>query len=317
MNERRKGLVKLAFKVLDSDNSGQIDMNDIKGVYNAKFHPDVIAEKKTEEEVLLDFLQSFEKKPVSKNKNNKNNRNEKRSFDGMITLDEFYEYYANISASVDDDDYFELMIRNAWHISGGEGWCGNTTNKRILVTDVHGKQSVQEMKNDIKIKKDDADAMLANLKSQGIENVAYINTSDKLNMKNTIQNNNIVEIRTKYANNNNNSNENSKDNSQVLPLNAFALTNPDVPHLNNTLNNQGMSLNAYARQNLQNSRNNRNANASNNQTRLNNYGENSNSKLTIEVSSLDLKGNHMNAGDSRNNSRQSSARQSLNRTRLY
>jgi hypothetical protein len=317
MNERRKGLVKLAFKVLDSDNSGQIDMNDIKGVYNAKFHPDVIAEKKTEEEVLLDFLQSFEKKPVSKNKNNKNNRNEKRSFDGMITLDEFYEYYANISASVDDDDYFELMIRNAWHISGGEGWCGNTTNKRILVTDVHGKQSVQEMKNDIKIKKDDADAMLANLKSQGIENVAYINTSDKLNMKNTIQNKNIVEIRTKYANNNNNSNENSKDNSQVLPLNAFALTNPDVPHLNNTLNNQGMSLNAYARQNLQNSRNNRNANASNNQTRLNNYGENSNSKLTIEVSSLDLKGNNLNAGDSRNNSRQSSARQSLNRTRLY
>jgi len=26
-----------------------------------------------------------------------------------------------LSASIDDDDYFELMVRNSWHISGGTG----------------------------------------------------------------------------------------------------------------------------------------------------------------------------------------------------
>ncbi len=45
-----------------------------------------------------------------------------------------------MSASVDDDDYFELVIRNAWHISGGEGWCANTTCKRVLVLHEDGSQ---------------------------------------------------------------------------------------------------------------------------------------------------------------------------------
>jgi hypothetical protein len=35
-----------------------------------------------------------------------------------VTLQEFVDYYSNISASIDDDDYFLLMINNAWNISG-------------------------------------------------------------------------------------------------------------------------------------------------------------------------------------------------------
>ena len=37
-----------------------MNIDDIKGVYNAKFHPDVKAGKKTEEEVLGEFLDTFE-----------------------------------------------------------------------------------------------------------------------------------------------------------------------------------------------------------------------------------------------------------------
>jgi calcyphosin len=33
-----------------------------------------------------------------------------------VTFPEFAEYYNNISASIDNDDYFELMIRNAWNL---------------------------------------------------------------------------------------------------------------------------------------------------------------------------------------------------------
>lgn len=34
-----------------------------------------------------------------------------------MTLKEFVDYYANISASIDDDDYFLLMINNSWNLS--------------------------------------------------------------------------------------------------------------------------------------------------------------------------------------------------------
>lgn len=38
--------------------------------------------------------------------------------DGKVTLPEFIEYYKNISCSVDNDDYFALIINNSWNIKG-------------------------------------------------------------------------------------------------------------------------------------------------------------------------------------------------------
>jgi len=60
MNSFRRGLCEKAFRIMDKDRSGVLDINDIKGVYNAKSHPDVKAGKKTEEEVLGEFLDTFE-----------------------------------------------------------------------------------------------------------------------------------------------------------------------------------------------------------------------------------------------------------------
>lgn len=45
---------------MDKDGSGMLDINDIRDVYNAKNHPDVRQGKKTEEEILLEFLETFE-----------------------------------------------------------------------------------------------------------------------------------------------------------------------------------------------------------------------------------------------------------------
>ena len=58
--------------------------------------------------------------------------------DGKVTFDEFLDYYRDVSASIDEDDYFELMIRNAWHLAGGKGNYENTTIPRHLQTNADG-----------------------------------------------------------------------------------------------------------------------------------------------------------------------------------
>ncbi|RYH31804.1 hypothetical protein EON65_01950 [archaeon] len=179
LNTRRKDMVAQAFRVLDSDGSGIVDINDITGRYNASVHPDVIMGKRTEKEVLREFLEAFE---TGKER------------DGMITPKEFENYYANVSASIDDDDYFELMIRNAWHISGGEGWCANTTNRRLLVTHSDGRETVEEIKNDIGIHAKDTDKMISRLQSQGV-NVATINLNGLSDMHNQVEAKNFYRMR--------------------------------------------------------------------------------------------------------------------------
>jgi Ca2+-binding EF-hand superfamily protein len=77
---------------LDKDGSGEITVDDLIGIYNGKMHPDVKAGKKTEDDVLKEFLSTFE------------SYSDIRGIkDGIITREEFEDYYTFISASIDND----------------------------------------------------------------------------------------------------------------------------------------------------------------------------------------------------------------------
>ena len=60
MNQFRVNICKKAFNIMDKDKSGILNMDDIRQVYNAKMHPDVKAGKKTEDDILCEFLDTFE-----------------------------------------------------------------------------------------------------------------------------------------------------------------------------------------------------------------------------------------------------------------
>lgn len=86
-----------------------LDINDIRESYRADKHPDVTSGKKTKDQVLVEFLETFE--------THHNIRNGTQS-DGSVTVDEFIEYYKNISVSIDNDDYFALVMNNSWNLKG-------------------------------------------------------------------------------------------------------------------------------------------------------------------------------------------------------
>ena len=121
MNEFRASLCKRAFAKMDTDGSGELGISDIKSVFNASKHPDVISGKKTEDEVLFEFLDTFEA-------HHSDCVDDKR--DGTVTMNEWLEYYNNVSMSIDDDRYFELMMTRAWNLDGSldankkQGWGG-------------------------------------------------------------------------------------------------------------------------------------------------------------------------------------------------
>jgi Ca2+-binding EF-hand superfamily protein len=151
LTSRRLSLVKQAFAKIDIDGNGIVDAQEIATKYDASKHPEVISGKRTPADVLAEFLDTFDVGGVK---------------DGMVTRQEFENYYANLGASIDNEDYFELMIRNAWHISGGQGQAANTSNGRVLVTHSDGSQSVDKIKNDLGLKGNDKEGMMALLNAQ-------------------------------------------------------------------------------------------------------------------------------------------------------
>jgi hypothetical protein len=77
----------------------------------------VIAGKKTEDEILVEFLDTFDV-------HHGNTKDDQK--DGSVTPDEWIEYYNNVSMSIDTDEYFEVMMTNAWNLKNErvtkKGW---------------------------------------------------------------------------------------------------------------------------------------------------------------------------------------------------
>jgi Ca2+-binding EF-hand superfamily protein len=101
MSQLRLNVINMAFQKLDKTRDGKISCEDLANVYNVKQHPKFLNGELTEHQVLKQFLDSFE---VSQHK------------DGVVSFDEFVNYYAGVSASIDSDIYFDHMMRNSWKL---------------------------------------------------------------------------------------------------------------------------------------------------------------------------------------------------------
>ena len=83
MNERRKNMVLKAFAMLDKTGDGLITFEDVKNLFDVSGSPDFADRRLTKEQIVSNFMNSFEGKHGNK--------------DGVITLEEFIEYYSDVS----------------------------------------------------------------------------------------------------------------------------------------------------------------------------------------------------------------------------
>ncbi|XP_045160226.2 calcyphosin-like protein [Mercenaria mercenaria] len=100
VSSARHDVINKAFAVADINNDGVIDSKDLSAVFNAKEHPKCKSGEWDESQVYKAFLDQFD-----------------MNDDGTITKEEFFNYYAGVSASIDTDAYFELMMKNAWKMT--------------------------------------------------------------------------------------------------------------------------------------------------------------------------------------------------------
>ncbi|KAL7058420.1 hypothetical protein AAHC03_017244 [Spirometra sp. Aus1] len=101
MPKCRLELINKAFMKMDRTNDGYITAEDLKGVYNCTHHPKYKNGEWTEEQVFQEFLKKFEAP---------------NEIDGKVTKEEFLNYYAGVSASIDNNAYFDLMMRTAYKL---------------------------------------------------------------------------------------------------------------------------------------------------------------------------------------------------------
>ena len=99
-NEERQKVIDEAFHKFEKDGSGMIDIRDLKGVFNANKHPKVVSGEITQEQAFDEFSRNFNDHTGA----------------GKIQQCEWNDYYAAVSASVEDDEHFIMLVKSTWQI---------------------------------------------------------------------------------------------------------------------------------------------------------------------------------------------------------
>eukprot|EP01065_Artemidia_motanka_P030965 TRINITY_DN37116_c0_g1_i1.p1 TRINITY_DN37116_c0_g1~~TRINITY_DN37116_c0_g1_i1.p1 ORF type:complete len:477 (+),score=147.11 TRINITY_DN37116_c0_g1_i1:60-1433(+) len=106
MPAKRRAYVQRVFQLFDQNGDGKLTVDELRGRFRAEGHPLVVQGEVTAEELLQRFVESFD---------------DKTNPDGVISKQEFEQYYAGVSAQVDSDDYFIAMLKQTWDLQNSLG----------------------------------------------------------------------------------------------------------------------------------------------------------------------------------------------------
>jgi hypothetical protein len=88
----------MAYEKLDVNKDGLVKLDDIAKIYDVSKHPEIVNGTMAAKDVYLQFMSLWDTQVP----------------DGIITFDEFCDYYRDVSANIDNDEYFGVMMQSAW-----------------------------------------------------------------------------------------------------------------------------------------------------------------------------------------------------------
>ena len=113
LNNFRKNILRQVFQKLDKDETGFIKVKTLRESYDPKGHPLVRQGKRSEDEILGEFIDILEYHFNLLNEKNEENEDINEI---KIDFEEFCEFYKTISVSIEEDKYFEIMVLSEWDI---------------------------------------------------------------------------------------------------------------------------------------------------------------------------------------------------------
>jgi len=99
VSEQRENLLLDIYRALDRNHERIVDIEEITRNFRGDGHPLVTIGGLSEKDALAHLLKSFEVKGKAPKK---------------VTYEKFFDYYADLSATIDDDFYFEDILRSNW-----------------------------------------------------------------------------------------------------------------------------------------------------------------------------------------------------------
>ena len=116
LSEERKNIIIDAFVKIDFNRKGFTEITYLKSIYNSSQHPEVKMGRKTENEIFGEFVYTFDIFI---------NYKEKTS---QCSFEDFIEYYSGISASIENNQYFNDMIEGVWNMENVNNTYFNSNN---------------------------------------------------------------------------------------------------------------------------------------------------------------------------------------------
>ena len=101
----------ILYDKINEDNENYITVGQMRNLYNAKENLKKKKQKKSEDEMMAEFMDFIEY-----HFNLLNEKNDENIDINQIKLDfyDFLDFYKYISMVIDDDKYFEVMLMSEW-----------------------------------------------------------------------------------------------------------------------------------------------------------------------------------------------------------